>query len=117
MAGDYGSQARGAVRGFLRARRGRAQPRRKALQREREENDLYRCKLWLSGDALQRLVQQFILEGWLTPDPAALAQTGTLVFMFQEGNDRAVQRVFREIAELTRGAYCRFDSGAARSIC
>src|SRR5215472_9990348 len=42
--------------------------RRKALQREREGSDLYRCELWLSGGALQRLTEQFILEGWLTPE-------------------------------------------------
>jgi len=44
--------------------------RRKALQREREDNDLYRCELWLSGGALQRLTAQFILDGWLTADQA-----------------------------------------------
>jgi len=44
--------------------------RRKALQREREDNDLYRCELWLSGGALQRLTEQFILEGWLSPEQA-----------------------------------------------
>jgi hypothetical protein len=36
------------------------------------------------------------------------------VFMFQEGDDREVERTFRDIARLTRGAYCRFDQGAAR---
>ena len=44
--------------------------RRKALERERQDNDLHLCKLWLSGGALQRLTEQFILEGWLTPDQA-----------------------------------------------
>jgi hypothetical protein len=44
--------------------------RRKALERERQDNDLHLCKLWLSGGALQRLTEQFILEGWLTPNQA-----------------------------------------------
>jgi hypothetical protein len=36
--------------------------------------------------------------------------------MFQEGNDRAVEKVFREIAEVTKGAYCRFDQGSAHQL-
>ena len=36
--------------------------------------------------------------------------------MFQEGNNREVELVFREIARLTHGAYCRFDPGAARQL-
>ena len=44
--------------------------RRKALERERQDNDLHLCKLWLSGGALQRLTTQFILDGWLTPEQA-----------------------------------------------
>jgi hypothetical protein len=36
--------------------------------------------------------------------------------MFQEGGSREVERVFREIARLTHGAYCRFDPGAARQL-
>jgi hypothetical protein len=36
--------------------------------------------------------------------------------MFQEGTDRKVEAVFREIAQLTKGAYCRFDPGAAQQL-
>jgi hypothetical protein len=36
--------------------------------------------------------------------------------MFQEGDDREVEHVFREIAGVTKGAYCRFDPGAARQL-
>jgi hypothetical protein len=36
--------------------------------------------------------------------------------MFQEGDNREVERTFREIARLTHGAYCRFDPGAARQL-
>ncbi|MGH6999982.1 MAG: VWA domain-containing protein [Stellaceae bacterium] len=35
------------------------------------------------------------------------------VFVFHEGNDPVVARVFREIARLSRGAYCPFDSSSA----
>ncbi|HEY4404277.1 MAG TPA: VWA domain-containing protein [Xanthobacteraceae bacterium] len=37
-------------------------------------------------------------------------------FMFQEGGDPLVEQAFREIARLTRGAYCRFDPGAAHEL-
>lgn len=35
------------------------------------------------------------------------------VFVFQEGDDPSAARCFQDIARLTRGAYCRFDSGSA----
>jgi hypothetical protein len=38
------------------------------------------------------------------------------VFMFQEGSDEHVEHVYREIARLTGGAYCKFDSGAAQRL-
>jgi hypothetical protein len=36
--------------------------------------------------------------------------------VFQEGHDGEVERVFREIARVTHGAYCRFDPGAAHQL-
>jgi hypothetical protein len=36
--------------------------------------------------------------------------------MFQEGHDSIAEQAFREIARLTRGAYCRFDPGAAHQL-
>jgi hypothetical protein len=36
--------------------------------------------------------------------------------MFQEGHDPKVEHVFRDIARLTHGAYCRFNPGAARQL-
>src|SRR6516165_4234209 len=36
--------------------------------------------------------------------------------MFQEGDDPITEQAFREIARLTRGAYCRFDPGAAHEL-
>ena len=52
----------------------------------------------------------------LVHDAAALGKAGVPAFMFQEGYDRTVEQVFRDIARLTRGAYCRFDPGAARQL-
>jgi hypothetical protein len=39
-----------------------------------------------------------------------------LRFLFQEGEDPEVAKVFQEIARLTGGAYCRFDAGAADQL-
>jgi hypothetical protein len=38
------------------------------------------------------------------------------VFMFQEGNDAVAEKAFREIARLSKGAYCRFAPGAAHEL-
>jgi hypothetical protein len=45
-----------------------------------------------------------------------LGRLGVPVFMFQEGSNHTVERVFREIARLTHGAYCRFDEGSAKQL-
>jgi hypothetical protein len=37
-------------------------------------------------------------------------------FMFQEGGDPVAEQAFREVARLARGAYCRFDPGAAHEL-
>jgi hypothetical protein len=41
---------------------------------------------------------------------------GVPVFMFQEGHDPIAEQAYREIARLTRGAYCRFDQGSAKQL-
>ena len=45
-----------------------------------------------------------------------LGLLGVPAFMFQEGADPITEQAFREIARLTRGAYCRFDPGAAHQL-
>jgi len=45
-----------------------------------------------------------------------LGLLGVPVFAFQEGDDPEAAQGFREIARLTRGAYCRFDAGSARQL-
>lgn len=37
-------------------------------------------------------------------------------FMFHEGDEPGARLAFRNIAELTGGAYCRFDAGSARQL-
>jgi hypothetical protein len=36
--------------------------------------------------------------------------------MFHEGPDPVAQRAFKEIARLTRGAYCAFDASSAGQL-
>ena len=45
-----------------------------------------------------------------------LGLIGVPAFMFQEGDDAVTERAFREIARLSRGAYCRFTPGAAHEL-
>jgi hypothetical protein len=41
---------------------------------------------------------------------------GVPIFMFQDGREPVAEQAFREIARLTKGAYCRFDHGSARQL-
>jgi hypothetical protein len=38
------------------------------------------------------------------------------VFMFQEGDHKSVVEIYSEIAAITRGAYCKFETGAAQRL-
>ena len=50
------------------------------------------------------------------PPAGELGLLGVPVFMFQEGGDPVAENAYREIARLSRGAYCRFDTGAAHEL-
>ncbi len=45
-----------------------------------------------------------------------LGLLGVPVFAFQEGHDPEAAQGFREVARLTRGAYCAFDGGSAQQL-
>lgn len=45
-----------------------------------------------------------------------LGLLGVRAFLFQEGRNPDAERAFRQIAQLTRGAFCRFDAGSAREL-
>ena len=62
------------------------------------------------GDA-----QEEVLDN-LAASAGALGLLGVRLFMFQEGQDAAVERAFRELARLTGGAYARFDPNAADQL-
>lgn len=43
-------------------------------------------------------------------------ELGVPAFMFQEGTDENIAEIYRELARLTGGAHCQFDSGAAQRL-
>lgn len=52
----------------------------------------------------------------LTEAAGQLALRGVRLFMFQEGHDRHVEDVFRGLAGVTGGAWCRFDARAPEEL-
>jgi len=72
----------------------------------------------------EKKVQALVFVGDAMEEPiddlcAAAVQLGLLgvpAFVFQEGSDAVAERAFREIARLSRGAYCRFDISAAHEL-
>ncbi len=62
------------------------------------------------GDCMEEQVDRLCARA------GELALLGVPVFLFQEGDEAAAQRAFREIARLTKGAYCRFDRGSAKQL-
>jgi hypothetical protein len=45
-----------------------------------------------------------------------LGNRGIKAFMFQEGDEEDAEKAFRQIADLTHGAYCKFSPEAAREL-
>ncbi len=62
------------------------------------------------GDAMEEALDD------LCRAAGELGLLGLPVFMFQEGYDPVAENAYREIARLSRGAYCRFDAGAAHEL-
>jgi hypothetical protein len=62
------------------------------------------------GDAIEEPIDR------LAAIAGELGLLGLKAFVFQEGNDPAVERGFSEIARLTGGAYARFDVKAAGQL-
>jgi hypothetical protein len=83
----------------------------KILIHTQKETKLLRVSaLVFVGDAMEENPDTLAREA------GELGRLGVPAFMFQEGHDRDVERVFHRIARLTHGAYCRFDPGAARQL-
>jgi hypothetical protein len=83
----------------------------KVLAHAKKETQLLKVSaLVFVGDAMEESPDA------LVPEAGALGRLGLPIFMFQEGHDRAVEEVFRQIASYSHGAYCRFDAGAAKQL-
>jgi hypothetical protein len=94
----------------LACRAGHTQLRKILVHAQKETRLLKVGALIFIGDALEED------EDELIPEARELGRLGVPAFMFQEGDNHRVEKVFREIAGVTRGAYCRFDPGAARQL-
>ena len=83
----------------------------KVLSHARQEHGKQRVQaLVFVGDAMEEAIDD------LCAAAGELGLLGVPVFMFQEGGDPVAESAYREIARLSRGAYCRFDTGAAHEL-
>jgi hypothetical protein len=83
----------------------------KVLHHARKESDARRVQaLVFVGDAMEEKIDD------LCAYAGELGLRSVPVFMFQEGGDPVAEHAYREIARLSRGAYCRFDPGAAHQL-
>jgi len=94
----------------IQCRAGRTQIGKVLTHVQKETRLLKVSALVFVGDACEEDDDELI------PTASELAEVGVPVFMFQEGNNRAAEHTFREIARVTRGAYCRFDQGSAKQL-
>ena len=84
---------------------------RKVLKHARREAEKGRVDaLVYVGDCMEEDVDH------LAALAGELGLLGVPAFLFQEGRDAAAEAAFREIARLTKGAYCRFDAGSAAQL-
>ena len=83
----------------------------KVLKHAQKETKLLRVSaLVFVGDAMEESPDSLAREA------GELGRLGVPAFMFQEGHNREVEQTFRNITQLTHGAYCHFDPGAARQL-
>jgi hypothetical protein len=83
----------------------------KVLSHARSESERRKVQaLVFVGDAMEEKIDD------LCRAAGELGLLGLPAFMFQEGYDAVAEQAFREIARLTKGAYCRFDPGAAQQL-
>jgi hypothetical protein len=83
----------------------------KVLSHARQEYGKQRVQAMVFvGDAMEEKIDD------LCKAAGELGLLGVPVFMFQEGDDSVAENAYREIARLSHGAYCRFDTGAAHQL-
>jgi hypothetical protein len=83
----------------------------RVLAHARKETERQKVQaLVFVGDAMEEKIDDLAMTA------GALGLLGVPCFVFQEGHDAIAERAFREIARLSRGAYGRFDPGAAHEL-
>ena len=83
----------------------------KVLSHTRQEHAKQKVQaLVFVGDAMEEGIDDLCVAA------GELGILGVPVFMFQEGHDPVAEKAYREIARLSRGAYCRFDTGSAHEL-
>jgi hypothetical protein len=83
----------------------------KVLSHARQEHAGQKVQaLVFVGDAMEEPIDA------LCKAAGELGLLGVPVFMFQEGSDPVAENAYREIARLSHGAYCRFDTGSAHQL-
>ena len=66
-----------------------------------------KCALVFVGDAVEEEPEELYTKARALRLP---------VFMFQEGDDEEAEKVFRKVAKITKGAYAKFEPGAAAKL-
>jgi hypothetical protein len=83
----------------------------KILAHAKRETEKARVQaLVFVGDAMEEKIDD------LAAAAGELGLRGVPAFMFHEGADPVAEQAFREIARLTRGAYCRFNLSSAHEL-
>ena len=62
------------------------------------------------GDCMEELADKLISSA------GKLTIRNIPVFIFHEGHDSVAEHTFRQIAQITKGAYCRFDQSSAEQL-
>jgi len=103
-------QRLGALMSRIDCRGGHTQIGRVLAHARREHDRAKVAALVFVGDAMEEALDD------LCTGAGELGLRNVAAFMFQEGYDPVCEQAFREIARLTRGAYCRFAPGAAHEL-
>jgi hypothetical protein len=83
----------------------------KVLEHVLKESDQRRINAMIYiGDSVEELRVN------LVPLARRLADQNIPIFVFQENNDPHAEEAFRELADITHGAYQRFDQGSAKQL-
>jgi hypothetical protein len=62
------------------------------------------------GDAFEEDIDKVCVQA------GEMGMLGVPAFMFHEGRDPIAERSFKQIAKLTKGAYCSFDAASAQQL-